>query len=96
VTLRIYSLVDYKAQQINRIFLTWILNIFSSKQIVCCDRNLACKRNDQAFGLIILGNFENLNHIVENWIDSKYTFFPKNRTLNRIRSPRLKTYDNVE
>jgi len=60
----IYSLVDCKAQQISRIFLTWIFNIFSSKQIVCCERNLACKRNDQASGLIILSNFEDLNHIM--------------------------------
>jgi hypothetical protein len=89
-------LVDCKAQQINRIFLTWILNIFSSKQIVCCDRNLACKRNDQAFGLIILSNFENLNHIMVNWIDSEYTFFLKNRTRNRNRSPRLETYGVIE
>jgi len=88
--------VDYKAQQITRIFLTWILNIFSSEQIVCCDRNLACNRNDQAFGLIILGNFENLNHIMVNRIDFKYTFFPKNRTLNRNRSPRLETSDIIE
>jgi len=45
---RICPLFDCRTQQIYRIFLTWIFNIRSSKQIICCDRDLACKRNDQA------------------------------------------------
>ena len=59
-------MVNRKTQQINRIFLTWIFNIYSSEQIVCCDRNLACNKNDQPdfIGLIILSNFEDLNHII--------------------------------
>jgi len=59
-------LFDRRTQQILRIFLTWMFNICSSKQIICCDRDLACKRNDQAICLIILGNFEDLNLVMAN------------------------------
>ena len=67
--LGIDSLFDRRAQQITRIFLTWIFKMDSSKQIVCCERGYAWKRNDQAFSLVILSNSEDLNHIMENGIN---------------------------
>jgi len=57
---------------------------------------MACKRNDQAFCLIILGNFEDLNLVMVNGLNFDYSFFHKIRTRNRIRSPRLKTYGVIE
>jgi len=77
-TPQVYPLFDCRTQQIRRIFLTWISNICSSKQIVCCDRDFACKRNDQAICLIILGNFEDLNQVMVNGIGFDYFFFSKN------------------
>ena len=64
--LEVGSLSDRRAQQITRIFLTWIFNIYSSKQIVCCERGYSWKRNDQALGLVILSNSEDLDRIMEN------------------------------
>ena len=70
-TPQIYPMFDRRTQQILRIFLTWILNICSLKQIVCCNGDFACKRNDQAICLIILSNFEDLNQVMVNWIGFK-------------------------
>jgi len=50
-----FSLVDRKTQQIFRIFLTRLLNIYTSKQIICCDSSLAWNRNDQA---LLFDHFE--------------------------------------
>lgn len=57
---------DRTAQQIHRISLTRLFNLYSSQQIGCGDRSFARQRNDQAPGLIIPSNLEGLDRVVEN------------------------------